>query len=187
LAFQALLVIISTCRWYYSIRSIRLPVSFYSDRTRSLHCFEDIDRQSAKQRGHLKQQEFRIAQYYDSSRILHAGSQNDRPIVSRADGHIFCTTRSQFTNVTDGRTDRRMYRRHAHGISATCLPIGHAKSKPLFGGIRFPVPVSVEVKLSFLEPGRRWAHSPSPSKAPGISYQGTMKTSVRMLKTSGGL
>jgi len=41
--------------------------------------------------------------------------------------------------------------------------------------------------LSFVEPGRRWAHSPSPSKAPGISYQGTMKTSVRMLKTSGGL
>jgi len=47
--------------------------------------------------------------------------------------------------------------------------------------------VSVEAKLSFVEPGRRWAHSPSPSKAPGISYQGTMKTSVRMLKTSGGL
>jgi len=35
--------------------------------------------------------------------------------------------------------------------------------------------------------GRRWAHNPSPSKAPGISYQGTMKTSVMMLKTSGGL
>jgi len=47
--------------------------------------------------------------------------------------------------------------------------------------------VSVEAKLSFVEPGRRWAHSPSTSKAPGISYQGTMKTSVRMLKTSGGL
>jgi len=50
-----------------------------------------------------------------------------------------------------------------------------------------PVPVSEEAKLSFVEPGRRWAHSQSPSKAPGISYQGTMKTSVRMLKTSGGL
>jgi len=47
--------------------------------------------------------------------------------------------------------------------------------------------VSVEAKLSLVEPGRRWAYSPSPSKAPGISYQGTMKTSVRMLKTSGGL
>jgi len=47
--------------------------------------------------------------------------------------------------------------------------------------------VSVGVKLSFVESGRRWAHSPSPSKAPGISYQGIMKTSVRMLKTSGGL
>jgi len=48
-------------------------------------------------------------------------------------------------------------------------------------------PVSVEVKLSFVEPGHRWAHSPSHSKAPDISYQGTMKTSVRMFKTSGGL
>jgi len=47
--------------------------------------------------------------------------------------------------------------------------------------------VSVEAKLSFVEPGRRWAHSPSPSKAPGISYQGTMKTSVRMSQTSEGL
>jgi len=51
----------------------------------------------------------------------------------------------------------------------------------------FPVPVSVEAKLSFIDPGCRWAHSPSLSKAPGISYQGTMKTSVRMLTTSGGL
>jgi len=50
-----------------------------------------------------------------------------------------------------------------------------------------PVPVLVEAKLSFVEPGRRWAHSPSPSKAAGISYQGTMKTSMRMLKTSEGL
>jgi len=48
-------------------------------------------------------------------------------------------------------------------------------------------PVSVEAKLSFVEPGRRWAHSPSHSKAPAISYQGTRKTSVRMSKTSGGL
>jgi len=48
-------------------------------------------------------------------------------------------------------------------------------------------PVSVEAKLSFVEPGRSWAHSSSPSKAPGISYQGTMKTSARMFKTSGGL
>jgi len=38
----------------------------------------------------------------------------------------------------------------------------------------YPVPVSVEAKLSFVEPGRRWAYSLSPSKAPGISYKGTM-------------
>jgi len=38
------------------------------------------------------------------------------------------------------------------------------------------VDVSVEAKLIFVEPGHRWVHSP----APGISYQGTMKTSVRM-------
>jgi len=50
-----------------------------------------------------------------------------------------------------------------------------------------PVPVSVEAKLSFVERGRRWAHSLFPSKALGIPYQDTMKTSVRMLKTSGGL
>jgi len=50
-----------------------------------------------------------------------------------------------------------------------------------------PVSALAEVKMSFIEPGRRWAHSPYPSKAPGISYQGTMKTSVIMLKTSGGL
>jgi len=50
-----------------------------------------------------------------------------------------------------------------------------------------PVPVLLGAKLSFIEPGCRWAHSPSPSKAPGISYQGTMKTSARMLKISGGL
>jgi len=43
-------------------------------------------------------------------------------------------------------------------------------------------PVLMEAKLSFVEPGCRWA-----SKALGISYQGTMKISVRMLKTSGGL
>jgi len=49
------------------------------------------------------------------------------------------------------------------------------------------VVVSVEAKLSFVEPGRRWAHSPSSSGASGILYQGTMKTSVRMLGTSGGL
>jgi len=47
--------------------------------------------------------------------------------------------------------------------------------------------VSVEGKLIFIEPGLRWAHSPSSSRAHGIPYQGTMKTSVRMLKTSGGL
>jgi len=47
--------------------------------------------------------------------------------------------------------------------------------------------VSVEAKLSFVEPGRRWAHSPSTRKAPGISYQGTRKTSVRMSQTSGDL
>jgi len=45
-----------------------------------------------------------------------------------------------------------------------------------------PVPVLVEAKLSFVEPGCRWAHSLSPSKVPGISFQGTMKTSVRMLE-----
>jgi len=64
------------------------------------------------------------------------------------------------------------------------------KSLPRFATRRIPFMfrfVSVGAKLSFVEPGRRWAHSPSPSKAPGISYQGTMKTSVRMLKTSGGL
>jgi len=53
--------------------------------------------------------------------------------------------------------------------------------------VAFQFPVSVETKLSFVEPGHRWAHSPSPSKAPGISQQGIMKTSVKMLKTSGGL
>jgi len=37
-----------------------------------------------------------------------------------------------------------------------------------------PVPVSVGAKLSFVEPGHTWAHSPSPSIAPGISYQGNM-------------
>jgi len=51
-------------------------------------------------------------------------------------------------------------------------------------GLENEFPVSVEAKLSFVEPSRRWAHSSSPSKAPGISYQGTMKTSIRMLKTS---
>jgi len=29
-------------------------------------------------------------------------------------------------------------------------------------------------KLFFVEPGRRWAYSLSPSKAPGVSYQGTV-------------
>jgi len=33
----------------------------------------------------------------------------------------------------------------------------------------------VEAKLAFIEPGCRWAQGPSPNKAPGISYQGTMK------------
>jgi len=61
------------------------------------------------------------------------------------------------------------------------------RSRTLRYEATIPVPVSVGAKLSFVEPGRRWAHSPSPSKAPGISYQGTKKTSVRMLKTSGGL
>jgi len=42
-------------------------------------------------------------------------------------------------------------------------------------------------EVVLLEPGRRWAHNPSSSKASGISYQGTMKTSVKMLKTSEGL
>jgi len=56
-----------------------------------------------------------------------------------------------------------------------------------FGFLLSMLPVWVEAKLSFVEPGRRWAHSPSPSKAPGISYEGTMKISMRMLKTGGGL
>jgi len=69
---------------------------------------------------------------------------------------------------------------------ALCLPL--LSSELHSGRTRLvPVPVSVGAKLSFVEPGRRWAHSPSPIKAPGISYQGTMKTCVRMLKTSGGL
>jgi len=38
--------------------------------------------------------------------------------------------------------------------------------------------VSVEAKLSFIEPGRRWAHSPSSGKAPGISYQYQENTPV---------
>jgi len=58
---------------------------------------------------------------------------------------------------------------------------------PCHWGTSTMFPVSVEAKLSFVEPGRKWAHSHAPSKAPGISYQGTMKTSMRMLKTSGGL
>jgi len=53
------------------------------------------------------------------------------------------------------------------------------KNHPSHRSARGPVPVSVEAKLSFVEPGRS---SPPPCKAPGISYQGTMKTSVRMLK-----
>jgi len=43
------------------------------------------------------------------------------------------------------------------------------------------------LRLIFVEPGRRWAHSSSSSRAPSIPYQSTMKTSVRMLITSGGL
>jgi len=42
-----------------------------------------------------------------------------------------------------------------------------------------PVPVSVESKLSFVVPGRRWAHSPSPSKAPGISYHENLREDVQ--------
>jgi len=50
-------------------------------------------------------------------------------------------------------------------------------------------PVSVESKLSSVEPGCRWAPVVHPPVKPlvRVSYQGTMKTSVRMLKTSGGL
>jgi len=59
-------------------------------------------------------------------------------------------------------------------------------TKAILATRQFQFPVSVEAKLSFVEPGHRWAHSPSCSKAPGVSYQGTMKTSVRILKTSGG-
>jgi len=47
------------------------------------------------------------------------------------------------------------------------------------------VVASMEAKLSFVEPGRRWAHSPSPSKAPGIPYQGTMKKPPGEMKHRG--
>jgi len=74
---------------------------------------------------------------------------------------------------------------------AACRLLRYVKTAFLCKGlgisIPFQLPVSVEAKLSFVEPGRRCARSLSPSKAPGISYQGTMKISVRMLKTSGGL
>jgi len=68
--------------------------------------------------------------------------------------------------------------------------IPHANPVDFYGTTTLwfpPVPVSVEAKLSSVELGHRWAHSPSPNKAPGTSYQDTMKTSVRMLETSGGL
>jgi len=46
--------------------------------------------------------------------------------------------------------------------------------------------VSVGAKLSFVEPGRRWAHSPSPSKAPGIStgYYENLREDVIKLRRS---
>jgi len=37
----------------------------------------------------------------------------------------------------------------------------------------------MEAKLSFVEPGRRWTRSLSPSKAPGICYQGLFWISCR--------
>jgi len=53
-------------------------------------------------------------------------------------------------------------------------------------GADVDVDVSVEAKLICVEPGHRLAHSPSSSRTPGIPYQDTMKTSVRMLKTLRG-
>jgi len=50
-----------------------------------------------------------------------------------------------------------------------------------------PVSVSVEAKLPFIEQAADGPIVHPPSKAPTISYQGTMKTSKRMLKTPGGL
>jgi len=57
-------------------------------------------------------------------------------------------------------------------------------NKPKYATMQLlhPVSVSVEAKLSFVEPGRRRAHSPFLSKAPGISYQGTMSKTSRDLQ-----
>jgi len=69
------------------------------------------------------------------------------------------------------------------------LELGFGLGLGLWLGLNSPcgrvvvVVVSVEAKLSFVEPGCRRAHSPSSSGAPGIPYQGTMKTSMRMLRT----
>jgi len=68
------------------------------------------------------------------------------------------------------------------------LPTSLSNYIPAFSTLHMQgVDVSVEAKLIFIEQGRRWAHSSSSSRAPGIPYQGTMKTSVGMLRTSGGL
>jgi len=77
---------------------------------------------------------------------------------------------------------------HGHVFKNKVLVSSRLKDKNQSVGLSLQFSsLSVEAEVAFVEPGRRWAHSPSPSKAPGISYQGTMKTSVRMLNTSGGL
>jgi len=60
----------------------------------------------------------------------------------------------------DGIVTEQMTSKQALQVSGiTCIDIASLCSS-----------VSVEAKLSFVERGRRWAHSPSPSKVPGISY-----------------
>jgi len=50
------------------------------------------------------------------------------------------------------------------------------------GATNGPVPVSVGAKLSFVEPDRRWAHSPFPSKGPGIpGYYENLREDVKNL------
>jgi len=44
--------------------------------------------------------------------------------------------------------------------------------------------VSVEAKLIFVEPGRRCAHSPSSSRAPGIPYDENLREDVKYLRKS---
>jgi len=87
----------------------------------------------------------------------------------------------------------RQLQLYCHVQPRAVLKLAHTLSNslalipPPVGSHYLELPVPVSAKLSFVEPGRRWAHSLSPSKAAGISYQGTVKTSMKMLKTSGGL